>query len=567
MNQNERIRFYELITASVDGTISPEDFARLKEILRRDPRARELYADYMTILTHIRTSPELQEPIEAESGEDSGLDMELWAALAASEKTAETINLPKKEEPVLGLERKEGRREQPVISRLSLYALLMSSAALIFLVVYAFLFTGVSRPTVARLSKTAGAKWGDGSGPLSWGSELKTGPLHLAEGYAELLFEGGTTLVVEGPSLLVLESGSQIFLQEGKVVAKMEGGKEGFVVRSPSASVVDYGTEFGVQVHPTGHTETYVYEGQVEIRDSSNPVRFRQRLLLSAGQGAEADAGSRIAVKQIDPTRFVQTEEMDVRFQAQKEGGYYRWKAYSYSLRRDPSLAAYFPCERLTPDSDVLENAVSERFGVGYGRLGDGFAAAPEWTSGRWPQKGAMRFERQRGQRVRVPSHPALCLTGPITLAVWVNLQENTEALGGHILSCRDNNRVNFQLSYFNGWTSAGQEEYTIQFLRYQTFTKLSSKPLLLEPGRWTLLAVTHDGKTVSFYVNGTLHSTIPYVYQAEPAAADLLIGDVDVPGVDYSFKRFHGILDEAAIFNRVLSPEEIRQMYEAGKP
>lgn len=566
MNQSEQIRFYELITASLDGGISPEDFAWLKEILRREPEARRRYAAYMVIFTNLRTFQEVQEPTE---GEDSGLDMELWAALAATEKTAETIDLPKTEEQGGEIKKTENHPGRTPISKLSIYALLMSSAALIFLVLYALLFTGVSRPTVARLSRTVEAKWAEGIGSLSWGSELRTGPLILAAGYAELLFEGGTVLVVEGPSTLVLESGSQIFLQEGKVVARMaEGGAEGFIVRSPLASVVDYGTEFGVQVHPTGSTETYVYEGKVEIRDSSNPVRFHQRLVLTAGQGAEADPSRRIVSKSIDPTRFVRSEEMDVCFQAQNDRGYYRWKAYSYSCRRDPSLVAYFPCERSGEVSDALVNVVSARSGVGDGQLGEGFAQKPEWGMGRWPQKGALRFEREKSQGIRVSSHPALSLAGPITVAVWINLLEHSEAIGGHILSCRDNNnQVNYQLSYFNGWARAGQEDYTIQFLRYQTFTRVSSQPIQLKPGRWTFLAVTHDGQTVSFYVDGKLHCTVPYVYQAEPAEADLLIGDVEVADVDYSFKRFHGLLDEVAIFNRVLSAEEIRRMYEAGKP
>ena len=565
MTQNEWIQFYGLITAAVEGTIRPEEFARLKEILQKEPAAIERYAEYMVILTHLRT---FQTADEHDIPEDSGLNMELWQALAYSEKTAETIELPKLTESKADSEKADRSRPAPRTSKMSVYALILSSAALIFLLAYAYLFTGVSRPIAAHLTKTVDARWQETSSALNWGSDLRVGELHLRSGCAELLFEGGTVLVIEGPSHLVLESGSQIFLQEGKVVAKMAASSpDGFVVRSPAASVVDYGTEFGVSVLPTGMTETYVYEGLVEIRDSSNPLRFRQRRLLNAGQGVQADTARRIMDKKIDPFSFVRSEEMDVRFQAQNDTGYYRWKSYSYTLRRDPFLMVYCPFEKDLEKPDVLLNAVSERSGVPDGLLGDGFAAKPQWVKGRWPQKTALAFDRARRQGIRIPYHPAFCISNGITVAVWVNLSPHPEALGGHILSCRDGNHVNYQLSYFNGWAAAGQEAYTIQFLRYQNFTKTNSPPIVLEPSRWYFLAVTHDGNLLSFYVDGRLVGTVPYAYHAEPAAADLLIGDVEVPGTDYSFKRFHGVLDEAAVFNRVLSPEELRCYYEAGKP
>ena len=52
------------------------------------------------------------------------------------------------------------------------------------------------------------------------------------------------------------------------------------------------------------------------------------------------------------------------------------------------------------------------------------------------------------------------------------------------------------------------------------------------------------------------------------PVSANLFIGDVpSIGGKTFGYAAFNGLIDEMAIIKRVLTADEIRKMYEAGKP
>ena len=88
-------------------------------------------------------------------------------------------------------------------------------------------------------------------------------------------------------------------------------------------------------------------------------------------------------------------------------------------------------------------------------------------------------------------------------------------------------------------------------------------------PGNWCQCVITHDGKTVRYYLNGKVWHSYPLDFTvADPIEAELLLGSDN--SLSSSSKDAHetiGILDELAIFNRVLNEDEIRLMYKAGTP
>src|SRR5439155_25653435 len=77
--------------------------------------------------------------------------------------------------------------------------------------------------------------------------------------------------------------------------------------------------------------------------------------------------------------------------------------------------------------------------------------------------------------------------------------------------------------------------------------------------GRWTHVAVTYNGSTFSFYVNGSLVNSQPYT----------LFGVNNAPlKIDASgtcTQTFHGLIDEFHIYNRALPDTEIRSIFFAG--
>ena len=103
----------------------------MKEILHTNPEARQLYAEYMSVFTHLRTCEGIA---ENQIPDDSGFDMELWRALADSEKTAESIEIQKPKEVFVPEDKEPVEKMPSKTSKFSIYSLILSSAALIFLI-------------------------------------------------------------------------------------------------------------------------------------------------------------------------------------------------------------------------------------------------------------------------------------------------------------------------------------------------------------------------------------------------------------------------------------------------
>jgi len=70
----------------------------------------------------------------------------------------------------------------------------------------------------------------------------------------------------------------------------------------------------------------------------------------------------------------------------------------------------------------------------------------------------------------------------------------------------------------------------------------------------WAHVAVTYDGSTLSFYLNGGLDTqeTVSFVFGSSDES--LILG-ADLPGGD---EYFEGVMDEVRIYNRALLPGEV---------
>jgi hypothetical protein len=123
-------------------------------------------------------------------------------------------------------------------------------------------------------------------------------PLHrkyaLASGLMEITYDSGAKVILQGPCVYEVESGAGGYLSRGRLTARVEKRGETraerdatdrqstignlrsssplsplpstlFTVRTPTAKVTDLGTEFAVEVDPSGVSTAHVYEGKVEL--------------------------------------------------------------------------------------------------------------------------------------------------------------------------------------------------------------------------------------------------------------------------------------------------------------
>ena len=201
--------------------------------------------------------------------------------------------------------------------------------------------TGYASEAVGRITALADCQWhkegSEGSGQDSGISNLQISkspnlqiPIFLSDrfmlssGLMEITYDTGAKVILQGPCTYEIDSERGGYLAVGKLTAKVEK-KSGatppsafslqpsalFAVRTPTATVTDLGTEFGVEVERSGATRSHVFQGSVEVR-SSNSRRLTTSgavEILRAGQSARVERGRNqkaiITREPGQPSRFV----------------------------------------------------------------------------------------------------------------------------------------------------------------------------------------------------------------------------------------------------------------------
>ena len=122
--------------------------------------------------------------------------------------------------------------------------------------------------TVATLTRSvAGSLQLDGvSGKLSHNSSIRTGRYQLEEGLIQINFESGAEVVIQAPASFEIHSSDFVRLSDGRLAANVPPEGVGFTVDTPDAEVVDYGTEFAVEVIGEDGCEVHVFNGEVKVK-------------------------------------------------------------------------------------------------------------------------------------------------------------------------------------------------------------------------------------------------------------------------------------------------------------
>lgn len=268
--QEPRGELGRLAAALCDGDITPEDAKRLEQLASRSPDALRYLVQYLH------------------------LDAELhWgAALSARRSTPTPIELPQKRDLAdnvpgrSAVERGRGR------SRRQWTGIAAAIAIAVFAGVCGVLLLGrvTQRATtrapvaVGTLVRAVDAHWSEDTAVVPEGSAMVADQdLHLREGLVEIHFLSGARAILHGPARFRLQTARRGFLESGSLTAHVPAPAKGFTIHTPTARIVDLGTEIGVSVH-RGASEVHVFTGKVEVRPASedgSPATHRE---LAAGQ-------------------------------------------------------------------------------------------------------------------------------------------------------------------------------------------------------------------------------------------------------------------------------------------
>ena len=235
-----------LVQASLDRTITPEQFTRLETLLKADAQAREHY--FELLLTQVALQGGQAAPVAA----------------------------PK---------------------RLRLWGWVASAAALILVVLgLSWWRLGGDEPAWARVEAQVDAVWSEDA-PM----DLVPGhDYHLDKGSVKIAWADQVWTILEGPADFNIAGPNQILMTQGKLFAHVPPAGQGFTVVHPGGRVIDRGTEFGVLVLPEQETFVQVYQGRVDWIDDQghNEPLVEQRAMTMNTQG-------RRWTQSFDPQGFV----------------------------------------------------------------------------------------------------------------------------------------------------------------------------------------------------------------------------------------------------------------------
>ena len=163
-------------------------------------------------------------------------------------------------------------------------------------------------------------------------------------------------------------------------------------------------------------------------------------------------------------------------------------------------------------------------------------------------------------QYVKIPQAPSLNPVNELTIEFWMKADPNNPM----------NSYQGLVTSDYYGVEIAGGVSFYLSSNRGASWEISSHAPLT--SGVWHHIAGTYDGASLHLYVDGKPYgSPLPHTGKISPmlAGSFVAIGSEDGrtgdPGCIGS-RYFHGLIDEASIYNRALSDDEISAIYKSGR-
>jgi hypothetical protein len=319
MNESpESDEFFGLLSELADGDLPPPRADRLRDLLRDDPEAQDLYLEFMKLHAHLHLAYDSGSgPADMPGGSSMPLKT-LW--VSPFEPAAGDVNGGELGGAVGATSSGRSWPSSPAVG-------------LVLVGLFAIVIPLVSRPSEPRkipiaarplekvdvskglavVVRAAGVRWESSDGRIpKEGDVLPQCRLNILEGRATLSMLSGVTVVVEGPADIELLSMDRITCYRGKLRTKVPEGAEGFVVSGPSSAVVDLGTEFGVNIHPDGKSRGKVFKGEVEaaVFGASGAMR-RSQIVKEEGEAFEIDPATGLIGPLTGPEDFVATSNPD----------------------------------------------------------------------------------------------------------------------------------------------------------------------------------------------------------------------------------------------------------------
>lgn len=490
-----------LISDLLDGELAPEAKVELQSVIANDPEARLLYV-------------QMCEMHAALTWENGLVIADLENHVVPTEETSPSNTSVKKS------------------SWYTIFAI--AASALIFFGLYqTYSKTDpmLTSPVIGKISSRIDAKLIVNS--QVWEHvELREGSYEVLQGIVELKYDSGVTVLLEAPAKFVAHSTEKLILQAGRLSANVPPEGIGFTVETPEAEVIDFGTEFAVEV-TDGESEVHVFEGHVKVQnkktleDSSNEIvdlHTSEAVRVSESTGKINLASDRF-IRTIEEPQYTYPRLVE----SYNPIAYYRMPIRQQGLT----------CTNKAHVGEVL---------TGEGKRpawAPGFIGASLRVSGRSIGRGAYI-----SNGIEFPS-------GQFTIMGFVRADSRPEKA-----SLVTNYISNSEVGSFR--ISLDDQDGTLQA---EVITESGKKLFVkdtqpIELTNWIHFAVTLDGNSLRFYRDGVLIDEFESGEMIKSCDHSLWIG-TKASGR----KCWDGRIDELAFFDQALSTDEIQKLYQNAFP
>lgn len=166
---------------------------------------------------------------------------------------------------------------------------------------------------VARITGISGCRWAEGTSGTAYFERIAIGrQFKLNAGLLEITYDSGAKVILQGPVDYEVSGSNRGRLTAGRVTGLATTDRaRGFLIDTPTANVLDLGTEFGVEVNPQGATTSQVYRGSVRLQAVEHQRPTDTACVLEENQAARVETGSdrkpAIQPVEADPAAFVRS--------------------------------------------------------------------------------------------------------------------------------------------------------------------------------------------------------------------------------------------------------------------
>lgn len=296
-------RIRAMLELLCENALPPDELTQLQLALLKDSEARQLYREFFYVhsLLHnnFRGSAWRAEVIKGSCPEPSHAPPET-PIITDTLMTVRVI-----ESPILSAIKPTATRRGLRLTWRAVTASILAVAAVFYGVFIGLAWnirskafvqqanppSTVTSPPIAAVTAVRDCRWESGSFAPTLGQTLGAGEIRLVEGVMELEFSTGARVVVEGPAKFDPRESHQIYLHAGKLTARVPAKAIGFTVETPTAQVVDLGTEFSVEVAERGTTEVHTFVGKVavDVTKSRNSGNLSASRIITAGQAVRVE--------------------------------------------------------------------------------------------------------------------------------------------------------------------------------------------------------------------------------------------------------------------------------------